>query len=235
MITFNFILLIIGGLVILYGLIFLFLYLFQEKLIFHPKKLPDDFKFHFDNDFEEKNYYPEEGVKINSLHFFTRVSNKKGIILYLHGNSGSNQQWGMVAENYLKRGYDLFTMDYRGFGKSRGKLSENALFMDAHYIYNYLKYQYRENEIIVYGVSLGTGIASYISSINSPKMLILETPYYSLMDLAEHYYPFLPHSLILNYPLRTAKYLKNVKCPLYIFHGDQDKIVYYKSSLKLKK
>ncbi len=224
---------IIGLLIGLYILLFFAIYAFQEILIFKPLRLPDDHRFEFEHDFEELDLYPEAGVRLNALHF--RTENPKGVILYFHGNAGSLKEWGWVSDLFVDLGYDLFIYDYRGFGKSRGEKSEKALFSDAEYIYKHLKEQYNEADITLYGRSLGTGIAARLAARNDPQRLILETPYYSFIDLADHHFPWIPHSWLLNYPIQTNKFIRHVRCPVYIFHGDQDRIVYYHSSVKLKK
>lgn len=204
----------------------------QEKLLFHPDKLPADLKYSFPASFEEINYAPGKDVAINALHF--KADSSKGIVFYLHGNAGALDSWGNVAPRFLQSHYDLLIIDYRGFGKSRGKLSEEGLFSDAQFIYNKLKEQYGEDRIIVYGRSIGTGIAAHVASKNHPCKLILETPYYNLEDLVKDLYPVAP-AFILRYHFRTNEYLSSVKCPVYLFHGTSDEVIYYGSSGKLQK
>lgn len=203
----------------------------QEKLLFHPTRLPADFKYQFPAKFEEINFTPEDDVTINALHF--RSDSSKGVVFYLHGNAGALDSWGTIAPRFLQSHYDLLIIDYRGFGKSKGKMSEDGLYSDAQYIYNKLKDQYGEDKITVYGRSIGTGIAAYIAAGNSPKRLILETPYYNLKDLVKDLYPAAPR-FILRYHFRTDKFLQQRKCPVYIFHGTADETIYYGSSEKLK-
>ncbi len=204
---------------------------FQEKFIFEAEKLPDDFIFQNKNSFEEINYYPDKSTRINALLF--RAVNSKGVVFYNHGNAGNLEKWMEIADDFLRLNYDLLLYDYRGYGKSKGKLSEKALHDDAIYIYNELKKDYPENNIIVYGRSLGTGIAAHTASVTSPKQLILETPYYSLIHLIRKMHRWLPKSII-KYHFRTDLYLRSVKCPLLIFHGTDDEIVDYEDGLKLK-
>lgn len=203
----------------------------QEKLLFHPHQLPRDYQYSFDIPFEEINYQVEEDVTINALHFKAR--DPKGVIYYLHGNAGALDSWGGVAEDFIRLGYDLLIIDYRSFGKSTGRISEKSLFSDAQLIYDKLKEKYPENRIVVYGRSIGTGIAAKIAAQNSPRMLILETPYYNLRDLVKSLYPAAP-AFLLRYSLKTNEYLPEVKCPVYIFHGTEDEVIYYGSSIKLQ-
>ena len=146
------------------------LFFFQEKLIFRPITLPQDFVYNFSNPFEELFLKAEDGAVINALHF--KKENPKGIILYFHGNAGNLARWGKITEFFVEKDYDVLVMDYRTYGKSTGKLSEQALYSDAQMCYNYVLKQYEESEIIVYGRSLGTGMATYLASNNNPKQLI---------------------------------------------------------------
>lgn len=205
-------------------------FLLQEKLIFYPVRLDEDFTFSFRQDFSERNFYAGKYVKINSLHF--KISEPAGIIIYFHGNAGSLAGWGNVAGRFTELGYDLLIYDYRQFGKSTGQLSEKALFGDARFIYDQIKKEYPEEKIILFGRSIGTAVAVYTAAGNKPGKLILETPFYSLKDLAGNYYPWLP-TFLLKYPMRSDKYISDVKCPVIIIHGTNYEIVSYDSALKL--
>ena len=206
---------------------------FQEKLIFFPQKLKKEYKFEFNQDFEELNFKTEDNVLLNGILF--KADTSKGLIFYLHGNAGSLKSWGEIAKTYTDLNYDLFMLDYRGYGKSEGAISsQNQLYKDIQTVYDNLKTKYDENKIIVLGYSIGTGLATKLASSNHPKLLILQAPYYSLTDLMKHDYPMIP-AFILKYKLETNKYITGCKMPIVIFHGDDDEVIYYNSSIKLKK
>ncbi len=215
----------------LYILACVVMYFNQDGQIFLPEKLPEEHQYQFDHTFEEKNYYPEEGVRINALHF--KVDDPLGVLLYFHGNSGSLSNWGITGGRFTEYGYDVLVMDYRQYGKSTGSFSEEGMFRDALYIYDDLAREYGENRITIYGRSLGSGIATHTAARRDPWRLILETPYYSLVNLAFSYYPWLPHHLLLKYEFRNYRYLGEIHCPIHIFHGDKDKVVPYRASKKL--
>jgi alpha-beta hydrolase superfamily lysophospholipase len=218
--------------VILYLLFCGTLYFYQEKLIFFPEKLDTNYSFSFEQKFEELNIKTVDGKLLNGLLF--KATNSQGIIYYLHGNGGSLGSWGNIAKTYTNLNYDVFMLDYRGYGKSEGKISsQKQLFEDAQTVYNELKKRYKEVQIIVLGYSIGTGIASKLASNNQPKLLILQAPYYSLTDMMQHSFSYLP-TCILKYKLATNIYLNNCNMPVIIFHGDRDAVIYYGSLLKLK-
>lgn len=214
-----------------------YIYFHQEKMLFQKALLPDDYTFSFEEPFEELFLDVEKDVSINALYFHAKKP--KGVVIYFHGRGGNlAKNWGRVSKEFTSRGYDFFIMDYRGFGKSRGKLSEQGLFDDADYCYRYLAARIPEDQIIVYGRSLGTGIATYVASRHHPKNLILESPYFSILDLTPKQLPYLPRFLacaLLKYHFRTDQWITQVKSPIHIFHGTEDELVPFDSSLRLLK
>jgi pimeloyl-ACP methyl ester carboxylesterase len=219
-------------LLVFYILICIALFFFQEKMIFFPEKLKKDFRFNFAGNFEEINILTDDHKLLNGVLF--KSDSSKGLVFYLHGNAGSINSWGEVANTYTDLHYDVFIIDYRGYGKSEGSISsQEQIFGDLQAAYNEMKKRYAENKIIVLGYSIGTGFASKIASVNNPKLLILQAPYYSLTDMMRNKYPIIP-TFILKYKLRTDKYIPDCKMPIIIFHGNRDEVIYYNSSIKLK-
>lgn len=217
---------------IIYVAISIALYYLQEYFLFKPEKLPKDFQFLYENQkVEEYNLETRDGATINGLHF--KVDKPKGVVLYLKGNSKSIKGWGKFAVDFTRNNYDVIMVDYRGFGKSTGKRSQKAIKHDIQYIYNKIRERVSEEYIILYGRSMGSGFATKLASMNNPKMLILDAPYYSLTKVTSRYMPFMPLSVILRYPMPTYKWLKYVNCPIRIIHGTQDKLIPFKSSVKL--
>ena len=208
-------------------------YFLQERFLFKPEKLPADFEFKYPNQkSEEHNLYIGDDVRINGVHF--SIPKPKGVVLYLKGNSRSIKGWGKFAVDFTRLGFDVVMADYRGFGKSQGlRKTEEEIKHDMQKVYEILKSRVPEKYIIIYGRSMGSGFAAKLASNNHPRMLILESPYYSMTKIAKRYIPFMPASLILKYPLRTYKWIKYVKCPIKIIHGTKDKLIPYKSSLAL--
>ena len=209
----------------LYILITIMLYFFQEKLIFLPTKLPQDHVFEFSHTFEEFNLTANDGAVLNALHF--KAESPKGLILYFHGNAGDLSRWGHITGFFVDQNYDVIVMDYRTYGKSTGKLSEKALHGDAQLFYEHALKKYDEQEITLYGRSLGTGIATKLASENSPKRLILESPYHSIRDVAKDRFPFLPVQWLLKYQFLSSDYIQDVQCSIAIFHGTADNVISY--------
>lgn len=220
--------------VAIYAGISILLFYLQDFFFFKAEKLPADFKFFYENqETEEYTIATRDGATLNGLHF--KIDKPKGVVLYLKGNSRSIKGWGKFAVDFTRNGYDVIMMDYRGFGKSIGKRTQKALKRDAQVVYNKLKDKVEEKHIIVYGRSLGSGLATKLASTNNPRMLILDAPYYSLTKIAGRFMPFMPLSWLIKYPLPTYKWMKYVQCPIHIIHGTDDKLIPYRTSVKLSK
>lgn len=210
---------------------FVLLYLSQEKFIFLDEALPENYSFESVVPFEEIFLVGQDEGKLNALYF--KANTSQGVIIYFHGNKGNLTRWGDVVSPMTAYGYDVLVMDYRGFGKSTGKRNQSNLLADAELFYNWCKERYEEDQIILYGRSLGTGLASYLAGKNEPQQLILETPYYSLAKAAQRFYPIYPSKLALRYNFRSFKYLRDAKCPISIFHGTEDSVVPYEQGMEL--
>ncbi|MEO1259778.1 MAG: alpha/beta fold hydrolase [Bacteroidota bacterium] len=205
------------------------LFFFQEKIIFQPDKLPENHVFRAG---EEVEIEVDKGISLNCLWLKERPS--KGVILYLHGNRGSNRRCLYQAQNMDGHGYDIFMPDYRGFGKSEGQVkNDRQLYRDVQKVYDFLKEKYPEHKIVVVGYSLGTGMASYLAAHNNPQQLVLLAPYVSMLDMKDRHAPLVP-DFLLKFKLRNDKHLAIVECPVTLFHGTADRVIPFVSSEILK-
>jgi len=220
---------------VIYIVISIALYYLQDYLLFKQEKLPKDFQFYYENqDTEEFFMETRDGATLNGV-LFKSKEKPRGLVLYLKGNTKSIKGWGKFAVDFTRHNFNVFMVDYRGFGKSTGRRSQKAIKRDLQVVYNRLKELIDEKYIILYGRSLGSGFATKLASMNNPRMLILDAPYYSLTKVTTRYMPFMPLSVLLKYPLPTYKWLKYVRCPIHIIHGTNDKLIPYKTSIKLSK
>jgi len=208
---------------LLYIFSMVFFYFNQEKFYFQPKTLATNYQYQFDTEFEEINIPVDNTNTLNTLLF--KSETPKGVILYLHGNAGALHDWGMRSELYTDNNYDVLFVDYRGFGKNKNQLkNEEMLYSDMQHVYDYLNSRYQENDIIVLGFSIGSGLATKLAANNKPKLLILEAPYYSFESLVKKIAPFVPGYLI-SYKIPTYEFLKKVTSPIIIFHGKNDQLI----------
>lgn len=215
-----------------YVLLIILVYLVQERFIFKPEKLRQDFVYKYDTPFEELFFDVEPGVKINGLHF--KMNKPLGLILYFHGNTRSIKGWARYARDFFRYNYDVVLVDYRGFGKSTGKRSEEKMLSDMQFVYDTLAVQFGEDHLIVYGRSLGSGFATKLASDNKPRYLILDAPYYSFKKAIQRFLPILPIRYLLRFHLRTDQWIKDVRCHTYILHGTSDWLIPISHSEKLQ-
>lgn len=221
------------GLVGTYIALHLGVYALQKYIIFQPKKLNPSYEFVFNNPFEEFFISCSDGDSLNLLLFKTKLP-RKGLVLYFHGNADNLQRWGKYHVDFTSRGYDILMMDFRGYGKSSGEPSEEKFYQDAELIYDWTTQKYPKDKIIIYGRSLGCGIASNLATkVDAPKV-ILETPFNNANDLFQKnsFILYLPFALNFDFP--NDKHLQKISEPVYIFVGTKDWVVPNDSSEELK-
>jgi len=207
------------------------LYLLQDLLIFHPTALPRDHKFSFSQSFEENNIaFGKENLSI--LKFKPGVP-PKGIVLFFHGNMENVEHYQQYPSLFTRNGYEIWMIDYPGFGKSTGKRTENILYEQSVLMYNLASEQRHADSIIIYGKSLGTAPASYLASVKNCKLLVLETPFYNMPELAGDHFPIYSLFPLVRYSFPNNLHLEKTKSPVLIFHGTNDNVVPYKEAKRL--
>lgn len=218
---------------IIYLLVVAYVYFNQSEMVFKATKLASDFKFDYNNDFEEVNFPSFDGENLHGLLF--KAQNSKGLVFYLHGNAGNLSTWGNISEIYTDLGYDIYILDYRGFGKSNGNVeSEEQVHKDVSLVYRNVIKKYDQQKIVIIGYSIGTGLASYLASNNHADKLILQAPFYNFTTLSEQMVPFMPNFL-KKFSFKTNTLIPKIKCPIYIFHGNKDQLISYENSVRLSK
>jgi uncharacterized protein len=218
----------IGAIYIIGGIV---LYFIQDNILFHPKPLSKEHKFSFEQPFEEINI-PFEKDNLNIVKFPT--TNRKGIVLFYHGNMKNVEHYKKYPPLFLRNHYELWMIDYPGFGKTTGRRTEKIMEKQALLMYDIASKEIKSDSVIIYGKSLGTGVASYAAANRPCKQLILETPYYSIPSLAKHYFPVYPVTALIKYSFPVHDYLQKVQASITIFHGTKDEVVPFKHSKWLK-
>ena len=208
------------------------LYLRQEALIFPGTKLPDEFKFDFGPQRFNEIRIEVPGASLDALQF--TQPNPRGLVFFIHGNAGNLSTWTTGLDFYRRINYDLFMFDYRGYGKSSGHIeSEAQLHADVRAAWDAIAPRYRDKPIVVYGRSLGTGLATKLAVDVNPRLLVLVSPYTSLDAAARRQYPIAP-AWLLKYPLRTDQLIGDVKSPILLIHGADDTLIPASDSEQLK-
>jgi pimeloyl-ACP methyl ester carboxylesterase len=142
-------------------------------------------------------------------------------------------RYAMYASDITKNNYEVWMIDYPGFGKSTGKRSEKIMYEDALRLYQMARARFSPDSIVLYGRSIGTGMASQLASVRDCKTLILEAPFYSINAVARQYFFIYPMAMMTEYSFPVYQYLENISIPIYIFHGTDDKVISYKNALRL--
>ncbi len=222
------------GFIIVYLLITMILLNFQEQLIFRSESLAQDHVFTSEVPFEELFLKATDGAVLNGLHY--KQPNPKGVLLYFHGNAQTLEYWGKWAEELSARyQYDVVIMDYRGYGKSTGKRSYNAMLADGLLFYDYCQTKFSAIQITIFGRSLGGAFATHIATKREAKLLLLESSFTSVYDIASKNFWFLPLKWLLKYPFQNDENIAQITMPTYIIHGTNDMIVPYNQGQKLFK
>ncbi|MBI2284916.1 MAG: alpha/beta fold hydrolase [Bacteroidetes bacterium] len=221
--------------VAVYALAGIALYYLQEKFLFHPVAIPADSSYHFSQPFTEANILLDQDTRFNLVQFTPADTPAKRIVLYFHGNRENVNHYAGFAKNFTSKGYEVWMPDYPGFGKSTGKLTEAILYEEALHVYKLARIRYQPEQILIYGKSLGTGIAAQLASVRDCRQLILETPYYSLTSLTRLFFWMYPVNQLLHFKMRTHEYLPKVTAPVTIFHGTADGVIPYLHAKRLKK
>ena len=205
----------------LYAAVLAWIYARQESLLFYPTPLSPDFAFAFPDTREVA--IDVDGARLSALHL--RLPDPKGVVFFLHGNAGNLASWFAGAAFYAQANFDLFMIDYRGYGKSGGRIqSEQQLRADVRKAWDAVAPLYAGKRIVVYGRSLGTPLAARLAAEIQPDLTILVSPFWSAADLARIHFPWVP-SALLRYPLETNVDLRAIRTPVLLVHGERDAVI----------
>ena len=209
--------------------LFAVLYWRQESLLFAPEALPADFAFDLPDVVEST--IPVEGATLSALHL--RLPHPEGVVFFLHGNAGNLASWFVNTDLYRKANFDLFMIDYRGYGKSTGRIrSEAQLRADVAAAWARIAPLYRGRRVVILGRSLGTALAAGLAAQIQPDATILVSPYWSMGEMAALHYPWVPRAL-LRYPLETFRDVARIRTPILFLHGDRDTLIPISQSERL--
>ena len=221
---------------IIYGSFCLYLFLMQDRMIFSPdipsRKLtasPADIGLEYDT----VTLFASDQVKLDG--WFVPAAEQKGVLLFFHGNAGNISHRLDSLKLFHDLGLATLIIDYRGYGRSQGSISEHGTYLDGEAAWAYLTdtRNIPVNRIILFGRSLGAAVAANIAAGKSPAALILESAFTSIPDLGARMYPFLPVKLLSRYRYDTRKALHSVSCPVLIIHSRNDDIIPYENGLRL--
>jgi hypothetical protein len=203
-------------------------YLFYDRLLYHPTgdmaMTPQEAGLRY----EEINFRAADGVWLNGWYIPSREKDSMAV-LFFHGNAGNISYRLESARVFNRIGADVFLFDYRGYGKSRGKPSEEGLYWDGRAALDVLlRKGYDLSRIVFFGRSLGGAVAAKLATEQTPAALILESTFTSLADIGGRYFPFLPAQYIVGDAFDTRSCLEKVNCPVLVVHSQDDEIIPYR-------
>ena len=219
-------------LVSVYILIVTYMYLNQRKLMYLPSEnnyLDDEVNFNYKEIFIEV----ENNIKLKSWLIEKDLATKKTLIFF-HGNAGNLSNRVYKLNKLSELNINILIIAWRGFSGNPGEPSEYNLYNDAQKAINWLRLKGATHKnIILYGESLGTGVAIELGQQNIYDSIILESPYTSMTNAAKRFYPWLPVRFLIKDKFDSESKIKNIKIPLLIMHGERDSIVPFKMGKKL--
>ena len=210
--------------ILCYLLILVFVFFYQRNLLYHP--FENNYSTHETKFSYEEVFIPTSDGNNLKGWFHKKDLNNKKTLVFFHGNAGDLKN--RIYKLNLIKDFDInfLIIAYRGFSGNKGKPTEVGLYDDARSALSYLtKLNIMEDQIIIYGESLGTGVSIEVAQNKKFAGIILESPFTSMVDAGKFYYPYLPVSLLLKDRYETVKKLKNINSPILVMHGKKDKIV----------
>ena len=222
----------IASIILVYLLIISFVYFYQRSLLYHPGEnnyLNEKINFNYKEIFIKT----DESIKLKSW-FIEKDLEKFKTILLFHGNAGNLFNRVYKLNELSKLDLNILLISWRGFSGNKGKPTEKNLYHDAEEAVKWLNNRGINNKnIILYGESLGTGVATELGKQNIFGGIILESPFTSIAKTAKIYYPYLPIDLILKDRYDSIEKIQNITIPILIMHGKKDNIVPQKMGLEL--
>jgi len=215
-------------LVSVWVLLSLLLYLFQPKFIYFPQSEIDYTPDMAGLLYEDIYFKTEDDVLLNG--WFIPVEDAKNTLLFFHGNGGNISHRLESLKIFHEIGLSVFIIDYRGYGQSQGIPSEQGTYRDAEAAWQYLAETrgISDEDIIIFGRSMGGAVATWLASRYTPNLLILESTFTSIADVAKHYYPYLPTHLLTRIKYASVDRIKDIHSPILISHSQTDEIIPYK-------
>ena len=213
-----------------------YFYFIQSSLIYYPEmpgrnlaSSPESIGLTYQN----IELITEDDIKLHG--WFIPNDKTKKTVLFFHGNAGNISHRLESIKIFHQLGLNVFIIDYRGYGQSEGKTTEEGTYRDAEAAWNYLieTRGISNQQIIIFGRSLGAAIATWLANKHTPAGLIIESGFTSVANMGQKLYPFLPIRWLTHFSYDTREYVKNISCPVMIAHSSDDEIIPYDEALEI--
>ena len=217
---------------VIYFLVLVFLYFYQRSLLYHP----NENNYSGDKisvDIEKVKIQTSDNIELLGWYHEKNLKDYKTLV-YFHGNAGSLENRIHKLNHFQDMNINFLIVAWRGFNGNKGKPSERGLYVDGKSAIDWLKKKgVDEKNLILYGESLGTGVATHLAQNKNYAGVILETPFTSMVDAAKNFYPYFPINLLLKDKFENFKKVKNINAPILVMHGEVDKIVPFSMGKKI--
>lgn len=219
-----------------YALFCLYLFFMQGRLLFYPN-LPSrevaSTPARIGLDFEQAAIITSDGIRLAG--WFVPAPQARGVLLFFHGNAGNISHRLDSLAIFYRLGLSVLIFDYRGYGESGGRISEQGMYLDAEAAWRYLTETkgIAPEEIVLFGRSMGGAVAAQLATGTRPAGLILESVFSSVPEMAAGYYPFFPVRLLAIYRYDVGKAVRRIACPLLVIHSRDDEIIPFAQGRKV--
>ena len=217
---------------LIYSSVLVFLYFYQRNLLYHPNEnnYSED---KISVDIEKVRIKTSDNIELLGWYHEKNLKDFKTLIFF-HGNAGSLENRIHKLNHFRDMNINFLIIAWRGFSGNKGNPSEQGLYEDGKSAIDWLiKKGVSEKNLILYGESLGTGVATHLAQNKNFAGVILETPFTSMIDAAKKFYPYIPVKLLLKDKFENYKKIKNINLPILIMHGEVDQLVPFSMGKKI--
>jgi len=220
----------------IYALMVLFVFVSQSRMIFYPEIPSREIMMTPERIglvYEPVQLVTDDGIKLDA--WFLPRENARGVLLFFHGNAGNISHRLDSLQLFHDLGLAVLIFDYRGYGRSEGRISEQGTYRDAEAAWRYLTEQRNipARDIVLFGRSLGAAVAARLATRHTPGALMIESAFTSVPDVAADIYPFLPVRWLARFQYAAGEYLASVSCPVLVVHSQDDEIIPFKHGERL--
>ncbi len=206
---------------------------FQSRLMYQPSKELERTPGESGMEFKDVFLTTSDGLKLHG--WYVPAPKRKGVFLFFHGNAGNISHRVESVYIFNRLGYDVFIIDYRGYGRSEGKPTEDGTYRDAGAAWRYLTEQrgIPPREIVIFGRSLGGAVAVELAARCEPAAVIVESSFTSAPDLAASTFPFFPVRWLCRFRYDSLEKIASLRCPLLVIHSPDDDLIPFENGQKL--
>ncbi len=209
------------------------LYLMQPSFLFYPYRELVETPRAWGLEYEDVQINSADGVKLHG--WYIPRQGAKRVVLFLHGNGGNISHRGDSIKIFNRLGLNVLIIDYRGYGMSDGSPSEEGLYEDARAAWRYLleRHGFKNEQIILFGRSIGAAVATKLAVEVELEKVILESAFSSSRDMADRVMPLISRITVMRYPFNSMERIKDIKARLLMLHSPDDEIIPYQLGEKL--